>query len=111
MSDTETVRCPCGRLHQIPKAIDPSSELARVTAQNGAYRKQIDRQVEEVKRLTAVSKTLQTMNADGKAEVERLRAELRYIAEAKPLRWGDMADQFQKWAQNRARHALTGGRE
>jgi regulator of replication initiation timing len=86
MSDTETVRCPCGRLHQIPKAIDPSSELARVTAQNGAYRKQIDRQVEEVKRLRAENEAARAVLASSKermarqaeleAEVERLKADL-----------------------------------
>ena len=40
-------------------------------------------------------------------ENARLRAELQNIANAKPSEWGDMSDQFQPWAQNRARHALT----
>lgn len=39
-------------------------------------------------------------------ENARLRAELQNIANAKPSEWGDMSDQFQPWAQNRARHAL-----
>lgn len=38
---------------------------------------------------------------------QRLRAELNNIANAKPSEWGDMSDQFQAWAQNRARHALS----
>jgi len=32
-------------------------------------------------------------------------AELNNIADAKPSGWGDMADQFRPWAQNRARAA------
>jgi hypothetical protein len=39
-------------------------------------------------------------------EISRLRSELRNIAKAKPEDWGDMSDQFQPWAQNRARAAL-----
>ena len=37
----------------------------------------------------------------------RLVAELENIANAKPSEWGEMKDQFQAWAQNRARHALA----
>ena len=33
--------------------------------------------------------------------------ELQNIADAKPSTWGEMADQFLPWAQNRARHALA----
>lgn len=33
--------------------------------------------------------------------------ELQNIANANPSTWGEMADQFLPWAQNRARHALT----
>jgi hypothetical protein len=33
--------------------------------------------------------------------------ELQNIADAKPSTWGEMADQFKPWAQNRARHALA----
>ena len=40
-------------------------------------------------------------------EISRLRSELRNIATAKPSEWGEMSDQFQPWAQNRARAALT----
>jgi hypothetical protein len=40
-------------------------------------------------------------------EISRLRSELRNIATAKPREWGEMSDQFQPWAQNRARAALT----
>lgn len=43
-----------------------------------------------------------------RAEVDRLSSELQNIANAKPHEWGDdMRDQFQPWAQNRARHALA----
>jgi hypothetical protein len=44
-----------------------------------------------------------------KAEAERdaLAKELGNIANAKPHAWGDMSDDFQAWAQNRARHALA----
>lgn len=41
------------------------------------------------------------------AEVERLREELRNIANADPSTWdADVRDQFKQWAQNRARAAL-----
>lgn len=47
------------------------------------------------------------------AEVQRLererallQQELENIANAKPREWGEMADQFQPWAQSRARHVL-----
>jgi len=39
-------------------------------------------------------------------EISRLRAELSNIATAKPHEWDEMSDQFQSWAQNRARAAL-----
>jgi hypothetical protein len=39
---------------------------------------------------------------------DELLAELRNIANAKPSAWDkDMRDQFQPWAQNRARHAIA----
>lgn len=39
---------------------------------------------------------------------ETAKAALREIADAKPHTWeGDVRDQFQPWAQNRARHALA----
>ena len=38
-------------------------------------------------------------------EVERLRSELRYIANAQRHSFTD-AEEFRTWAQNRARHAL-----
>jgi hypothetical protein len=37
----------------------------------------------------------------------RLVAELQNIANAKPHEWGEERDQFQAWAQNRARHTLA----
>lgn len=40
-------------------------------------------------------------------EIEKLRAELTNIANAKPHEWGEESDQFQAWAQNRALHALN----
>ena len=41
------------------------------------------------------------------ARADRLEAELRNIADAKPGEWEpDMRDQFREWAQNRARQAL-----
>ena len=40
------------------------------------------------------------------AEIERLNKELANIAEAKPSTW-DHPEDFQAWAQNRARHALS----
>ena len=39
--------------------------------------------------------------------VRLLESELRNIANAKPSKWGDMSDQFQSWAQNRARAILS----
>lgn len=38
---------------------------------------------------------------------DQLFAELKNIAEANPAAWEDESDQFQAWAQNRARHALS----
>ena len=40
-------------------------------------------------------------------ENNRLRAELENIANAKPHTWGEESDQFQAWAQSRARHTLA----
>lgn len=40
-------------------------------------------------------------------KVRVLRDQLQHIADAKPSTWGDMSDQFQPWAQNRARSALA----
>ena len=40
-------------------------------------------------------------------ERDRYRDELKNIADAKPHTWGEESDQFQAWAQNRARHALS----
>ena len=40
-------------------------------------------------------------------ENARLRAELNNIANAKPSEWGSESDQFQAWAQSRARFALS----
>ncbi len=45
-----------------------------------------------------------------KSENEAMRAaitELKNIVNAKPSTWGEMSDQFQPWAQNRAKVALT----
>ena len=47
-----------------------------------------------------------TLERENAAMREALK-ELQYIADAKPSTWGEMADQFQPWAQNRARHALA----
>jgi hypothetical protein len=47
---------------------------------------------------------------DPAAEIAAMREainELQNIADAKPSTWGEMADQFLPWAQNRARHALA----
>ena len=47
--------------------------------------------------------------AEFRAEVKRLREELRNIANADPSTWdADVRDQFKQWAQNRARAALAG---
>ena len=40
------------------------------------------------------------------ADNAKLRDELQNIANANPSQWGEQSDQFQPWAQNRARHAL-----
>jgi hypothetical protein len=40
-------------------------------------------------------------------ERDEARQELENIAKANPREWGDMSDQFQAWAQNRARAAIT----
>ena len=44
-----------------------------------------------------------------RAEVARLREELREHSRCAPVTWdADVRDQFQQWARNRARAALTG---
>ena len=45
-------------------------------------------------------------NRELKAILNNTIAELNNIADAKPSGWGDMADQFRPWAQNRARAAV-----
>ena len=42
------------------------------------------------------------------ATIGRLRGELEVIAVADPSKWDkEVRDQFQQWAQNRARHAIA----
>lgn len=50
----------------------------------------------------AIKRTVEVAN-----ERDALAKELQNIANAKPHEWGDESDQFQPWAQNRARHALN----
>ena len=77
------------------------AEIDRLTADRDSWKQQAMIQAEslrlsnvEVERLTA--------------ENERLRDELRYIAIAKPSTWDEsVRDQFQEWAQSRARYALN----
>jgi prefoldin subunit 5 len=46
-------------------------------------------------------------NAALRKDAERLRGELANIANAKPHKWDEeVRDQFQQWAQNRARAAM-----
>lgn len=49
--------------------------------------------------------------ADAWAEKEEAMREaikeLQNIANAKPAEWGEMSDEFQPWAQNRAKHTLA----
>ncbi len=40
-------------------------------------------------------------------ERDELRVELENIAKANPREWGEMSEQFQAWAQNRARTAIA----
>lgn len=40
-------------------------------------------------------------------ERDRYRTELENIVKAKPHTWGEESEQFQAWAQNRARFALA----
>jgi hypothetical protein len=68
----------------------------------------------EVERLTACLKTANGNHEQferqfylEQARAEKAEAELGNIANAKPHTWGDMSDEFQAWAQNRARHALA----
>ena len=71
---------------------------------------EMERQLAEARQAFAIA-TDQLVQVQGelrqaREENARLRAELQNIANAKPSEWGDMSDQFQPWAQNRARHAL-----
>lgn len=70
-----------------------------------------ERQLAEAREAFAIA-TDQLVQVQGelrqaREENARLREALQNIANAKPSEWGDMSDQFQPWAQNRARHALT----
>jgi hypothetical protein len=57
-------------------------------------------QDQAIERLTAE-------NAALRKDAERLRGELANIANAKPHKWDEeVRDQFQQWAQNRARAAM-----
>ena len=58
---------------------------------------------EEAPRIAAEEANKQT--ATLKTEVERLRLELGYIANAQRKNFTD-AEEFRTWAQNRARHAI-----
>jgi len=45
--------------------------------------------------------------AEAKVDAERYRLELRFIANADPKQWdAEVRDQFQQWAQSRAREAI-----
>lgn len=52
-------------------------------------------------------KSLQMQLSDMQKERDKYRSELENIANAKPHTWGEESDQFQAWAQSRARHALS----
>jgi molecular chaperone GrpE (heat shock protein) len=54
----KTIRCTCGRLHQTADPIDPSSELARVTAQRDNLKKQNLRKQKEITNLRTQVKKL-----------------------------------------------------
>ena len=41
------------------------------------------------------------------AQNAKLLAELKNISNANPRTWGSESDQFQAWAQSRARHAIA----
>ena len=58
-------------------------------------------EADEVQPMAAELRRLHAVNAE-------LLKELRNIAKANPREWGEeMRDQFQQWAQSRARHTIT----
>lgn len=61
---------------------------------------------EYCRRLEAERSKLLIDLGEVKYERDQLRTELENIAQANPAKWGEMSDQFQAWAQSRARHAL-----
>ena len=58
-------------------------------------------EADEVQPMAAELRRLHAVNAE-------LLKELRNIAKANPREWGEeMRDQFQQWAQSRARHTIA----
>lgn len=58
-------------------------------------------EADEVQPMAAELRRLHAVNAE-------LLKELRNIAKANPREWGEeMRDQFQQWAQSRARHTIS----
>lgn len=103
------------------RELDPASELDRMHAR-GIFPLMLEL-IDEVLRQRKWAREMVQMAASGgrldgyrdladklaakDGEIERLRAEIRVIAAAKPAQWeADVRDQFQAWAQNRARAAL-----
>lgn len=74
-SEFETFRCPCGRLHQVPRKIDPAGELHRARTQRDAYWKQMERQRTE---LTQLRNQVEKWKAKHEAELKKLRDEYEH---------------------------------
>lgn len=94
-------------------AVTPEYSMLEVHA------RELERELEKWKRkyydvadaITRESFGVEDLCAQARAireERHRYRTELMNIVNAKPHTWGEEADQFQAWAQNRARHALLG---
>ena len=62
---------------------------------------------DHIEAFVRLSSIMERELADARAERDGLLEELRIISNARPPQWeSDMRDQFQQWAQSRARAAI-----
>jgi len=97
------------RTHDYDAIISHSQDLKeraeRAESERDALKKELKWRVE-------LSEGYYVEAAKGWVKFRAAEAELRNIANADPSKWdADMRDQFQQWAQNRARAALAQGEE
>ncbi len=89
---------------------DPNGTIWEQAAKDHARAERAEADLKQTQSSALTWARFAAEKADGedvaKQRAERAEAELANIANAKPHTWGDEADQFQAWAQNRARAAI-----